>query len=148
MLQGVFQGVPGALHLRPALLLHQPGVDLFQLRVEQIKLIGGAGLLLRVNRVFLLAFRREQGFAGSQRLFRQLIGGQRPVQVANDPGLQGRELGGRQLAPGFGGGDRPLVLVQEGQLDRESQRPLIIPLIKLVTGAEVHVGILFGNFQL
>ena len=45
-------------------------------------------------------------------------------------------------------GHRPLIVIEDGQVQRHAQRPFVVRLIEFVTGAEVEVGILPGDFEL
>src|SRR5205807_1955900 len=43
--------------------------------------------------------------------------------------------------------NRPLILIQHRQLDRETKTPFVITLIKLIPRLEVHVRILLREFE-
>ena len=72
------------------------------------------------------------------------------VNLGDHLGLHGDEFGTGQFAAGGAFGDGALVLIEDGQLQGQAETPLAVAGIAVVpgvAGAEVEVGILFGDLQ-
>ena len=60
--------------------------------------------------------------------------------------MDGDEVGGGFAAFGEGFGDGATVLIEDGQSQIKADRPFVLALVEAVTGAEMEVGPLLGDF--
>ena len=119
----------------------------FQLHVQHIKLIDSSGLQLRFDRLLLLSFGGEQRIARGQLFPRDSICRDRAVDLTDDFRLQLGETGGGFFTARFRLGNRPLILIEHGQLECDAQRPFVVALVELIAGVQVNVGKLFRDLQ-
>ena len=75
------------------------------------------------------------------------MGGGRPIDFGDDPRLEGEQLHGGFRAPRLGFGNGTFIAIEDGQFERELEVPFVLPLVPLVTTAEVQVGILAGDLD-
>src|SRR5581483_2905532 len=107
--------------------------ELFQLGVKRVNWIGCARLHLLLDRAVLSGLSRRERFRIHNLLLRRAISALCGIQLADDARLQRREARRRFGPASVRLGNRPLVLVQYWQLDRQSESPFVLPLIVLVT---------------
>ena len=90
--------------------------------------------------------------AGTGHLFEGgLAPDQRGVNFANRGGLDGQKMSGGQVAFGLGLGNGALILIEQGQGDRQTQTPLVVTGaagIPSVARSEMDIRPLIGDFQL
>jgi hypothetical protein len=79
---------------------------------------------------------------------RAAISGQRTVRVNDNALLQSDKF--RRHLPTLGPrfGDRPLILVHQGQGDNREQLKNVFSNLPRITAAQIDIGVLAGDFQL
>jgi hypothetical protein len=81
-------------------------------------------------------------------LERVRVGDSRALDGAEHRGLERLEARGRGRAPRLGLRDRALVAVEERKLERHAERHLVVALVVIPSGREVHVGVLARDLEL
>ena len=91
--------------------------------------------------------RREGGVGHRQLRSRTPIPRERLVRLRDDLGLEPQEPRGGLRPPGLGFCDRPLVSVEDGELERHPDAELVGALVPGVARAEMEVWILPGDLS-